>query len=134
MVSEVNVFIADSDSINFTTIPTLLAIIPAFSSPASSWTSKIRLLWPTTTDAPGDLLAVLRLKLPVILFDKTQSESFADHLALLQRIEALEGPSQDEAISCLFKDSFAVPLGQLPSETFRSFLLLTQRAFHATLC
>ena len=107
----------------------LSLLVPAFSSPAHIWASKIKLLWPSTETAPTSLCDVIRLRLPTTLYELTYDITFTSHVTLLEKICALDGPSPLAASQILLESKSCLRPEQSPRELLTEFKRLARTAF-----
>jgi hypothetical protein len=95
-----------------------MCIIPPFTSPARIWAQKINLIWPTDNEAPCQLIQVIKLRLPPLLFDTLGESTFTSHLILLDKICTLDGPTSSQAAESLFESKAQLQPNQSPREYF----------------
>jgi hypothetical protein len=107
----------------------LMVLVPCYTSPAYIFASKIRLLWPTSHQAPTFLSHVIRLRLPSTLYELTSDTDFASHIALLEKVCALESPSRMAATQTLLESKQQLRLDQSPREFLGEMKRLARLVF-----
>lgn len=100
-------------------IKDLLAIIPQFHSPAKIWAQKINLIYSTTNATLPNIIEVIKLRLPSHIFEVVAEQNFTSVHDLLDKINTLDGPSQNELHSQIFENRDKLQSDQLPSSYFR---------------
>jgi hypothetical protein len=94
----------------------LNSLVPPFSSPARIWAKKICLLWPDHATSPPHLLDIIKLRLPPNLFDAVSDCKLASHIALLEKICTIEGPTVQQAAQYLLESKATIHHNQTPRE------------------
>jgi hypothetical protein len=107
----------------------IMTIMPPFSSPARIWAQKVKLIWPTANNAPTHLIEVIKLRLPPALFDALTESNFQSHLALLDKVTALDDPTTSQAAVSLFEFKAQIQPHQLPREYFSEMKRSIQTVF-----
>lgn len=114
---------------NALSLKDLMAIIPAFSTPARIWASKIKLLWADSSNTPVNLIDVIKLRLPASLFELVSDYPFTSHISLLDKICSLDEPSSDKASQLLFESKGQVQSDKSPRELFQEMKRLAAITF-----
>jgi ATP-dependent Clp protease ATP-binding subunit ClpA len=104
-------------------------VIPPFSSPARIWAHKIKLICPTPNDAPARLIDAIKQQLPPSLYDAVVESDYKTHLALLDKICELDGPTVNQAAESLFESKAQLRSNQLPREYFHEIKRAIQLIF-----
>jgi hypothetical protein len=105
------------------------SIMPPFVAPARIWCEKIKLIWPNPATAPQDLMTSIRVKLPPHLYDALGDSHYDSHLPLLNKIAALDGPTELEAVQEVLGTNARLRADQTPRAFFREMKRVANIAF-----
>jgi hypothetical protein len=112
----------------------LKQLVPAHFQPTRVWAEKIKRFWPDAFSAPPQLIDVIYLLLPPKLYDAVSDSTFTSHIALLDKVCQLDGPTRAQATEIILHAKADLQPDRHLRETFHELKRHASTAFpdHST--